>query len=37
MNLEMYEVAPAESLHDLKGHIKNLWDELPSHLTEQEK
>ena len=37
LNLAVYEVAPSESLHDLKGHIKNLWDELPSHLTPEEK
>ena len=36
-NLGMYEVAPSESLHDLKGHIRNLWQELPYHLNDQEK
>ena len=36
-NLGMYEVAPSESLHDLKGHISNLWQELPCHLNDQEK
>lgn len=24
-----YEVNPVEPLHDLKGHIKNVWEELP--------
>ena len=27
-----YEVLPGESLHDVKGHIKNLLDELKFHL-----
>ena len=27
-NLHSYEVLPGESLHDVKGHIKNLLDEL---------
>ena len=36
-NLGMYEVAPSESLDDLKGHISNLWQELPYHLNDQEK
>ena len=36
-DLGVYEVAPSESLHDLKGHISNLWQELPYHLNDQEK
>ena len=31
-NLHSYEVLPGESLHDVKGHIKNLLDELKFHL-----
>eukprot|EP00111_Clytia_hemisphaerica_P000865 TCONS_00002532-protein len=32
LNLSMYEVSQVEPLHDLKGHIRNVWDLLPSHL-----
>ena len=32
LNLERYEVSPSEPLHDLKGHIKNVWDLLLHHL-----
>ena len=35
--LNLYEVAPSESLHDLKGHISNIWDELPYCLNDTEK
>ena len=28
-NLGTYEVLATESLHDLKNHIKHIWDELP--------
>ena len=31
-NLGSYEISPVEPLHDIKGHIKNLWDLLPHHL-----
>ena len=31
-NLHSYEVLPGESLHDAKGRIKNLLDELKFHL-----
>ena len=29
LSLEHYEVSPIEPLHDIKGHIKNLWCVLP--------
>ena len=29
LNLQQYEVSPIEPLHDIKGHIKNVWDVLP--------
>ena len=32
LDLERCEVSPSEPLHDLKGHIKNVWDLLPHHL-----
>ena len=28
----MYEVSQVEPLHDLKGHIRNVWDLLPKHI-----
>ncbi|XP_066924658.1 uncharacterized protein [Clytia hemisphaerica] len=31
-NTSKYEISPSEPLHDLKGHIRNLWDLLPDHL-----
>ena len=37
LNLESYEVSQVEPLHDLKGHIKNLWDLLPHHLPPEAK
>ena len=27
--MKKYEVSPVAPLHDIKGHIKNLWTELP--------
>ena len=33
INLKQYEIALIEPLHDLKGHIKNVWELLPKHLT----
>ena len=32
LNLEHYEVSPIEPLHDIKGHIKNVYDLIPYHL-----
>ena len=32
--LQSYEVSPVEPLHDLKGHIKNVWELLPTVLPE---
>ena len=36
MNLFNYEVLPFEPLHDLKGHIAKLLDQLPSVITNAE-
>ena len=36
-NLGNYEVSPVEPLHDLKGHIKNVWELLPNHMTPEIK
>lgn len=33
LNLERYEVSPVEPLHDLKGHIKNMYEIIPSYLS----
>lgn len=35
-NLGEYEVIPCEPLHDVKGYIKHLWDELPSRISSDE-
>ena len=37
LNLANYEVSQIEPLHDLKGHIKNIWEALPSCLTIDKK
>ena len=37
LNLGSYEISPVEPLHDIKGHIKNLWELLPRHLPEDLK
>ena len=37
LGLGKYEVLPCEPLHSVSGHIKNLYDELPSHLNKTEK
>lgn len=36
-NLQSYEISPVEPLHDLKGHIKNVWDVIPNHLSPETK
>ena len=36
MLLELYEILPCEPLHDVKGHIQNLFEEIPYH-TKKEK
>ena len=35
--LEKYEILPVEPLHTITGHTKNLYAEIPSHLSKQEK
>ena len=37
LNLTQYEVVLVEPLHDLKEHINNILQELPKHLTNEEK
>ena len=37
LNLGNYEVSPIEPLHDLKGHIKNVWELLPKYLSDELK
>ena len=36
MLLELYEILPCEPLHDVKGHIQNLFEEIP-YRTKKEK
>ena len=35
--LENYEIVPVEPLHAVKGHITNLYEEIPYHLDRKEK
>ena len=35
--LENYEILPVEPLHTITGHTKNLYAEIPSHLSKEEK
>ena len=37
LNLDRYEVLPCKPLHDIKGHISNLYDEIGNHLSKDEK
>ncbi|CAH1240896.1 Hypp6176 [Branchiostoma lanceolatum] len=37
INLEQYAVSSCESLHNAKEHIKNLLEELPNHVNQQDK
>lgn len=29
-NMGQYEISPVEPLHDIKGHIKNIWEIFPT-------
>ena len=33
IHLSQYEISPCEPLHDMKGHMANLFDEIPKHTT----
>ena len=33
IHLDQYEISPCEPLHDMKGHMANLFDEIPKHIT----
>ena len=35
LNLGDYEVSLIEPLHDIKGHVKNIWDLLPKYLSKE--
>ena len=37
LNLSHYEILPNEPLHDVSNYIKNVYQELPSHTTNNEK
>ena len=32
LNLQDYEIFPHEGMHDIAGHIENLFEELPMHV-----
>ena len=33
VHLDQYEISPCEPLHDIKGHMANLFEEIPKHAT----
>ena len=37
VGLDDYEILPVEPLHTIAGHIKNIYQAMPSNLTKQEK
>lgn len=37
LNLEQYETALVDPMHDIGGYITNLFDELPGHLNKNDK
>ena len=37
LNLQSYAISMVEPLHDLKGHIKNVWDVFPNVLSPETK
>ena len=37
LNLSHYEILPNDPLHDVSNYIKNIYQELPSHMTNNEK
>ena len=37
MGLDNYEILACEPLHDIENHIKNLFEEIPHHMTEKKK
>ena len=37
LNLEKYEIALMEPMHDIGGHINNIFEELPYHLSKQDQ
>ena len=36
-NIPLYEVCPVEPLHDIKGHVTNLWDVIVNFFDEEQK
>ena len=37
LNLEQYEMTLVEPMHDIGGHITNLFDELPEYQNKNDK
>ena len=37
MGLDNYEILACEPLHDIENHIKNLFEEIPHHMTEKKE
>ena len=32
LHLQYYEIVPSEAMHDVAGHIQNLFEEIPNHV-----
>ena len=37
INLEKYEVVSTEPMHDIGGHVSNIFEELPYHISKEDK
>ena len=33
LNLQFYDILPSESMHDIAGHISNIFEESPNHIS----
>ena len=37
LNLEQYEILPNEPLHDISNYIKNIYQEIPAHVSKNQR
>ena len=35
LNLRFYDILPSESMHDTAGHISNIFEESPNHISKE--
>ena len=33
LNLQWYDILPSEAIHDIAGHISNIFEESPHHIS----